>query len=445
MNRSISKSTTATTIAQVFANIASKHPHAIALVYHQEYYTFRELHKLSFNLANSLTRKYKVKKGDLIALSLSNSPEWVVSLLAILQIGAIVCPIEGWNLQEFRSLFSSHRVPVAIVDNERLFRLDSILKTEKETSQLNGVILCRSPTNGMLPFVDHWRSVVQDPIIPSESTLTDEILAQLLHPTLTRKRRKVAEEASVKMNNLKSSDVAIAIPVVGSPFRGSSLVEITHDDWFLAMGDGIHMDTIEAQLQKDAFSSVVTSTSSISSTPSTPSTLNNPISVFCPVPLLTLLKGETVQIRQSKDDSSNTLNLLQNKEIDWSSCWLQPLQQTMRMETTVKEDHVDITGTMQTKVLVVDSVSTENIDRKNCEAFILSQPNVTAASMFTDVTESKLWVAVIMDERHENDSLTLTDLWEKIQDRYQNSSGLTGLIKWQQRSIKPTNTVGSRM
>ena len=116
-----------TSISEEFATVAEESPHATALIYNQEWYTYRELLELSSCLAATLRQKYHVRHGDLVAVALKNSPEWLISLLAIVSIGAVVVPIDGWDMQAFRSLLESHRVRVAFVDKARLFHLDSIL------------------------------------------------------------------------------------------------------------------------------------------------------------------------------------------------------------------------------------------------------------------------------------------------------------------------------
>jgi len=54
-------------------------------------YTFRDLRNLSVEAANILI-KYGVKKGDHVMLMLHRVPEWWIFVIALIKLGAVVCP-----------------------------------------------------------------------------------------------------------------------------------------------------------------------------------------------------------------------------------------------------------------------------------------------------------------------------------------------------------------
>ncbi len=54
-------------------------------------YTFRDLRNLSVEAANILI-KYGVKKGDRVMLMLHRVPEWWIFVIALIKLGAVVCP-----------------------------------------------------------------------------------------------------------------------------------------------------------------------------------------------------------------------------------------------------------------------------------------------------------------------------------------------------------------
>ncbi|MDO7564985.1 MAG: acyl--CoA ligase, partial [OM182 bacterium] len=66
------------------------------LVYQDERFTFGESLTLSRRFARALIEKYKIQKGDRVAICARNSPEWCLAFMAITQIGAIAVPMNSW-------------------------------------------------------------------------------------------------------------------------------------------------------------------------------------------------------------------------------------------------------------------------------------------------------------------------------------------------------------
>ncbi|MHC5748413.1 MAG: AMP-binding protein, partial [Nostoc sp.] len=67
-------------------------PNKIALIFEGKTFTYKQLDQLAGKAANAL-RGLQVKKGDRVALFLPNIPEFVISYLGILKIGAIAVSI----------------------------------------------------------------------------------------------------------------------------------------------------------------------------------------------------------------------------------------------------------------------------------------------------------------------------------------------------------------
>lgn len=72
--------------------------HAIetCLVYGDEHYSFADVWRLSGQLGHQLKAQYGIEKGDRVALSLRNYPEWVLGYLAVTAIGGVVVPMNAW-------------------------------------------------------------------------------------------------------------------------------------------------------------------------------------------------------------------------------------------------------------------------------------------------------------------------------------------------------------
>ena len=47
-------------------------------------------------MSQKLVNNYGVKKGDSIAFSMRNYPEWIISYMAVTSIGAIAVPLNSW-------------------------------------------------------------------------------------------------------------------------------------------------------------------------------------------------------------------------------------------------------------------------------------------------------------------------------------------------------------
>ncbi|GLW06342.1 fatty acid--CoA ligase [Microtetraspora sp. NBRC 13810] len=94
------------------------------IVYEDERVTFEEHFRRAATLANRLVADYGVTKGDRVAVSMRNYPEWIVSFSAILACGAVAVPLNAWwTPQELEYGLSDSGAKVLIADGERVNRL----------------------------------------------------------------------------------------------------------------------------------------------------------------------------------------------------------------------------------------------------------------------------------------------------------------------------------
>ena len=71
------------------------------IVYEQERYTFEETYEISCRIGQIIREKYGIKKGDRVAISMRNFPEWVFIFNAITSIGAIAVVMNAlWQSDE---------------------------------------------------------------------------------------------------------------------------------------------------------------------------------------------------------------------------------------------------------------------------------------------------------------------------------------------------------
>ena len=97
------------------------------LVYEDERYTYGEIHRQVRVLAAYLVA-HGVTRGDRVAVSMRNYPEWVVSYWATVSLGAALVGMNAWwTAPEMEYALKDSAPVVLIVDGERLERLLQIM------------------------------------------------------------------------------------------------------------------------------------------------------------------------------------------------------------------------------------------------------------------------------------------------------------------------------
>ncbi len=95
-----------------FKKKIKQEPENIAVVYGNESLTYRDLDLRSSYLANILNFK-GIRKGDVVALGLYNSPDLIIGFLAILKSGGIYLPIDP--------NYPSKRIIEMLIDSQAKF------------------------------------------------------------------------------------------------------------------------------------------------------------------------------------------------------------------------------------------------------------------------------------------------------------------------------------
>ena len=112
------------TLRELFADSASD---ATFLVYEDERLTFAEALNKSAQIAQLLMRDYGIAKGDRVAISMRNYPEWVLTFMAITSIGGIAVAMNSlWRPDEMAYGLNDSGAKVLIADDERLERFAQI-------------------------------------------------------------------------------------------------------------------------------------------------------------------------------------------------------------------------------------------------------------------------------------------------------------------------------
>lgn len=96
-------------------------------VYRDERYTFAEGYAQSAALARALLDDYGVQKGDRVAILARNTPQWMMTFIAALSIGAVAVPMNAWwTTEELDYGLRDSGAKVVVADAQRLERLEPL-------------------------------------------------------------------------------------------------------------------------------------------------------------------------------------------------------------------------------------------------------------------------------------------------------------------------------
>ncbi len=119
------------------------------LVYEQERYSFEETQRRVVQIANLLIGYYGVSKGDRVAISMRNYPEWILAFNAATSIGAIAVAMNAlWQTEEMAFGLRDCGAKVLFADQERLERLEPV------RNSLDLAVLAVRPSGPLAEGVD---------------------------------------------------------------------------------------------------------------------------------------------------------------------------------------------------------------------------------------------------------------------------------------------------
>jgi len=94
------------------------------IVYGDERWTFEEAWRDAARIARLLRDRYGVEKGDRVAISMRNFPEWILAFMAATSLGAIAVAMNAlWQPEELEYGLEDSGAKVLFADQERLDRL----------------------------------------------------------------------------------------------------------------------------------------------------------------------------------------------------------------------------------------------------------------------------------------------------------------------------------
>jgi len=105
------------------------------LAYEDESYKYQEVLNNAAGLAHVLVDQYGLKKGDAVAFSMRNYPEWIYSYMAVTSIGCVAVPLNSWwQGKELDYGITHSEAKIFIGDDERLQRLEGFVENTPRIS-----------------------------------------------------------------------------------------------------------------------------------------------------------------------------------------------------------------------------------------------------------------------------------------------------------------------
>ena len=93
------------------------------LVYEDERLTYAQAYTEAGRIAHVLAHQYGVAKGDRVAISMRNYPEWILAFKAVTSLGAIAVAMNSlWRPEEMDYGLRDSGAKVLIADSDRLER-----------------------------------------------------------------------------------------------------------------------------------------------------------------------------------------------------------------------------------------------------------------------------------------------------------------------------------
>jgi len=133
------------------------------LIYEDERLTFAETWERACRFANALARDFKIGKGDKVAIAMRNFPEWCISYMAIISLGAVVVPLNAWwKNEELHYGLADCGAKLVIVDDKRMERILPCKKDLKLT-----LILARGGGEGADHHYEDLLESCWDASVPS--------------------------------------------------------------------------------------------------------------------------------------------------------------------------------------------------------------------------------------------------------------------------------------
>ncbi|MFT4613959.1 MAG: long-chain acyl-CoA synthetase [Bacteroidia bacterium] len=97
-------------------------------VYLDERYTFAQGYQHSAEIAAALVERFGIAKGERVAILSRNNPQWMMTWIGALSVGAVAVPMNGWwTTEELDYGFEDSGAKLVVADRQRIERMMPII------------------------------------------------------------------------------------------------------------------------------------------------------------------------------------------------------------------------------------------------------------------------------------------------------------------------------
>lgn len=116
------------TLTDLFESQVKKTPNRIAIVFDGIHLTYKQLNEKANQLASYLTKSYRIKPDDLVALLLDRNEKIIICILAILKSGGAYVPIDiDYPLERIEYILGDTQAKIVILNEKIKNKLDKFL------------------------------------------------------------------------------------------------------------------------------------------------------------------------------------------------------------------------------------------------------------------------------------------------------------------------------
>lgn len=131
-------------LREYFFRLGAGHGDLPFIVYGEERLSFAEALVLARRYGAAFQSRYRIAKGDRVALAMRNYPEWCLAFMGLITIGAVVVPLNAW--------WTGEELAHAVADSGARLMVADVPRAERLAAATGGalpVVVVRSREDGL--------------------------------------------------------------------------------------------------------------------------------------------------------------------------------------------------------------------------------------------------------------------------------------------------------
>ncbi len=146
---------------QLLRMAAYRAPDRTAIIYHNQYFTYREVVGMVNCIANGM-HNLGLRKGDRVCLLMTNRPEYTISFIAAASIGVVVSPMNpSYKDREIGYQLENSEASAIIIQRELVPLLQLVL-SQKSLPHLQHIIVTGAESPENLPEAVPWGKLLRE-------------------------------------------------------------------------------------------------------------------------------------------------------------------------------------------------------------------------------------------------------------------------------------------